>query len=325
MKLSKKSSLIAKSLIAAILLTWLTFHFDLGSALSLISQAQPALLIAALIPGIAQVIFDSHNSSLVMRVLGHGLSFRVALVYNIVGWFFSNFAPSTFGGDMFRAFQMSRVGVPVALAARCVLIVRLIAFLALNIVIIVGLPIINSYGPARGAEIALIGVLSVAIAGLVIVLSADRLLSIAPSLSSFIPTRFLGSLSRDFRHVLHSRQSPALIASAICVHLARAGIVYLLAKSLGSNITWIAVFAIIPAALLVAMIPVSLGSWGIREISFVYFLGIAGMPAEVALAVSLMFGAYRMMLGIPGAVVWLLAKPGSYEVVIGSQSSNHPN
>ena len=44
-----------------------------------------------------------------------------AFLYCLVGWFFSNVAPSTVGGDIFRGVQLSRVGTPVGAAVRVIL------------------------------------------------------------------------------------------------------------------------------------------------------------------------------------------------------------
>ena len=42
------------------------------------------------------------------------------------------------------------------------------------------------------------------------------------------------------------------------------------------DIPILTLFAFTPAALLITMLPISLGGWGVRELTFVYFLGTAG-------------------------------------------------
>ena len=53
--------------------------------------------------------------------------------------------------------------------------------------------------------------------------------------------------------------------------LFRVGALACLAAGLGLAISFETLFALIPAALLVAMVPISFGGWGVRELTFVYF------------------------------------------------------
>ena len=55
-----------------------------------------------------------------------------------------------------------------------------------------------------------------------------------------------------------------------------------------------------------AMLPISFGGWGVREIAFVYLLGAAGVSAEAALSLSIAFGLLRVLVGAIGGLTWLL-------------------
>ena len=64
--------------------------------------------------------------------------------------------------------------------------------------------------------------------------------------------------------------------------------------------------SLVYAALLVAMVPISFGGWGVRELTFVYFLGTAGVGAEAALSLSVAYGLLRIVVGAIGGVTWVL-------------------
>jgi len=54
----------------------------------------------------------------------------------------------------------------------------------------------------------------------------------------------------------------------------------------------------------VAAIPVTPGGLGSREAACVLMLGRFGVPAETALATSLLIYAWLLLIGLSGAVIW---------------------
>ena len=67
-------------------------------------------------------------------------------------------------------------------------------------------------------------------------------------------------------------------------------------------------------SVVIAMVPVSFGGWGVRELSFVYLLGTAGVPAEAALSLSITFGLLRMIIGAVGGLIWVGMSDHHYRV-----------
>ena len=60
--------------------------------------------------------------------------------------------------------------------------------------------------------------------------------------------------------------------------------------------------------ILITLLPISIAGLGVRELGFVYLFGQAGMPAEVALPLSLMLRLLYMLLATPGA--WFYIRRG---------------
>jgi uncharacterized membrane protein YbhN (UPF0104 family) len=56
---------------------------------------------------------------------------------------------------------------------------------------------------------------------------------------------------------------------------------------------------------LIQLLPVSLAGWGVREVVLVVALGSFGVPAEEALATSVLLGLCTILVGLPGGLVWL--------------------
>jgi uncharacterized membrane protein YbhN (UPF0104 family) len=87
-----------------------------------------------------------------------------------------------------------------------------------------------------------------------------------------------------------------------------------LATGLGLPIPITTLFAFVPVALLTAMVPISFAGWGVRELSFVYFLGSAGVSAEAALSLSIAFGLLRVLIGAIGGLTWVVLNDHHYRV-----------
>src|SRR5439155_17535090 len=113
--------LAIKCLVTAALL-WLAFRkVDLGAVTAVLSGLNPLWAAAALLLVSLIILSDAMLLSGVLHMFERRVLFATALLYSIVGWFFSNVAPSTIGGDIFRGVQLSRVGMPVGAAARLIL------------------------------------------------------------------------------------------------------------------------------------------------------------------------------------------------------------
>jgi glycosyltransferase 2 family protein len=72
-------------------------------------------------------------------------------------------------------------------------------------------------------------------------------------------------------------------------------------------------FILIPPVILLTAVPISISGWGVREGAMVACLGLAGVPSEKALSISLLLGAISVIIGVAGGVIWLTsAERGTY-------------
>jgi hypothetical protein len=303
-----------KCLVTAALL-WIAFRkVDVGAVSQALAHLDALWAIAALLLTSLIVVSDALLLSCVLRLFDRRIPYMTALLYSIVGWFFSNVAPSTVGGDIFRGVQLSRVGMPVGAAARLILSVRLLSFATLVLVMFAGFPIALGL-MANPRDELLLGFILAGGAG---ALAGVLLLAHFPRnarLEQWLLVRKFYTLSDDFRRLLTPTSLNAVgWLSAASQHLLRVGILGALAIGLRLDIPLATLFAFTPAALLIAMVPVSFGGWGVREVSFVYLLGTAAVSAEAALALSVTFGLLRVFVGAIGGIIWAVATDHHYRV-----------
>ncbi len=83
-------------------------------------------------------------------------------------------------------------------------------------------------------------------------------------------------------------------------------VVQLVARAIGLDVGLLECLALVPLALLVAMLLVSIGGWGVREGAFVAAFGLVGVPACDAFGLSVIFGLAVIVAELPGGLVWLL-------------------
>jgi hypothetical protein len=62
---------------------------------------------------------------------------------------------------------------------------------------------------------------------------------------------------------------------------------------------------IVAPVTLIQLLPISLTGWGVREAVLVVALASFGVPAEAALARSVLLGLCLIASGLPGGLIWL--------------------
>lgn len=58
--------------------------------------------------------------------------------------------------------------------------------------------------------------------------------------------------------------------------------------------------------MLLSMVPISLGGWGVREAAMVWLFGAVGIHSQEAVSISILFGLATTAAGLPGGLLWLL-------------------
>lgn len=312
-RMDGRAKLLIKCVVTTLLFWLIAEKVDLASMSALLRKAQPSWLAVSLGLVIVMTVFDALAFCIVMQIFGHRVRLAPSFLYSIVSWFFSNLAPSTLGGDIFRTVQMQRLGASLGTALRPILAARIMSFAALVPVILLGLPIALNRVDNEAERLTLTLIAGASVAALLAAYAGSRL---APRLAGLVSGTLSGrmmTLTEDFQRVNHAgRSTVSFWLLAVAQHIVRVAVLAALAASLQLGIPVATLFALTPAALLVAMVPISLGSWGLREAAFVVFLGGAGVAPEAALSLSIAFGLLRVAMGALGGLAWLATGRNHY-------------
>src|ERR1700730_7832687 len=221
----------------------------------------------------------------------------------LVGLFFNQVLPSGVGGDAVRAWRCHRLGLGVAAALRRLVLDRVSGYLVLVVLFAAGLPVLLRVLPERHQRYGVVLLFGAALCGWLPLFLMNYL---PQRLWRFRLVAELAALSREGRRLFaRPARSAAIVSlSAATVGLAILGVM-LVANSIGVDLPFLSWVAIVPPVTLIQLVPVSLAGWGVRELGFVVVLAGFGVPAEAALAASVLSGLCLIAVGLPGGLLWL--------------------
>ncbi len=222
-----------------------------------------------------------------------------------LGLFFNQVLPSNVGGDAARAYCLIREGSGIGDASVVVLLDRIFGMVGLVLLVIVGMPLSFEYISDGATRWGVIVVAVGAVCAIFFILVLDRLTARFRHLRV---VRGLTALSKQARRLLFSTNPGIpLVLFSVGVHLISVAAIAVLAIATGIEVNWLAFAMVVPLAILLTTVPVSVAGWGVREGVMVVGLGYAGIPAEQAVALSILFGLLLLVTALPGGFVWLLA------------------
>jgi len=299
---------LARLCVSAGLVWWLFSRFELSGIIASLQELSPLVwLIAVLMYLAAQVL-----SSIRWFILSDALSFpgpwRTYLVFYFVGMYFNLFLPTSVGGDVLKIHFLSRGEGRRLMAAWSVVGDRIFGLLAM---------VLLGAGAAVLSPHILPGhfVTALWIGGTVTVCGLLGLPFVQRILRGLRPT-----LAERLRGALVLWQMPrkilAVLALSFCLQALGMGAVALLGGGIGLEIPLIFYFASLPLINIATAIPISLSGVGVREGSFVYFLGLKGVQPEQALCLGILFFSIQVASSLLGGVAYALglhrrqARPG---------------
>jgi uncharacterized membrane protein YbhN (UPF0104 family) len=290
-------------LVTAGLLRALLARVDLSHARELLDHLSLPLLAAGAAASVATSPFGALRWHVVLAAETTSPGPWTLLKIVLVGLFFNQVLPSGVGGDAVRAWRCHRLGIGLAAAIRSLVLDRVSGYLVLVVFFAAGLPVLLRVLPEWHQRYGVVLLLAAALCGLCPLFLMDHL---PQRLLRFRLFAELAALSREGRRLF---ARPARSAAIVSLSAAATGLmilgVQLVANSLGVDLPFLSWAAIVPPVTLIQLVPVSLAGWGVREVGFVLVLAGFGIPAEAALAASLLVGLCLIAVGVPGGLLWL--------------------
>jgi uncharacterized protein (TIRG00374 family) len=302
--LRSPAALVLKAALSIGLVALLLSRSDVGRLWALARGANGAWIAGAIAAYAAMIAVSAWRWGRLLQAQGvQATTGRLAESF-LVATFFNNFLPSNIGGDVVRVTDTAGAAGSKTLAATVVLVDRGLGVIALGLIAAAGATLARSVGPV-GAPIVWGGLALFLALGLVVVLKPSAIAAVCAPLrrvkTEWVDIR-LGRLTgalerfRDRPAALALGFGGALVVQALLVAF-YAGV----ARSLSVPISLSDLAVVVPASLLVQMIPVSLNGLGVREATFGFYFRRLGLPLESALLVSLGGAGLVMAFSLVGA------------------------
>ena len=259
--------------------------------------------IACILLGLVNIIV-AYRFYRILQVQTIQLPFHRVLYLSFVGLFFNLFLPSALGGDVVKAYYISKESGLKLKSVASIVADRLLGLGATVLVALLALPwFIQQYSDSKVGTFVLL--IAAGFGGFILLFLNESLAKKFKFLTQLIPTQVGKRKISEFYYMLANyRHHPIIMGYCLILSLAVQGFVilvgFLTAQSLGVHIPFMIFLIVLPMASIAAMFP-SVGGLGVREASLIYFLSRYSSVSEAtafALAYDILIYGFGSFCGI---------------------------
>ena len=297
-----------KLLVTALAVWFVAARVDLAGAFDALARIDPLHTAAAGLCALVQIWLASLRFAVVTRLAGGQLNAANAARMTFIGGFFGQAFATFVSGDAMRIWLLARHGAGYRVAGNGVLLDRVFGIAALVVLIALGLPALLDILPSaemRASAVVVTAGFAALIGGFLLLgylidPARRRTLGVTAKLPWLLD--FAGAA----RHAIAVPAAAGLaLLLALAVQLLSVVAIDQLFRGMGVAVAATDSLLFVPLVMLIAMLPLSFAGWGLREGAMVVAFGLAGVAADVTLAVSIAFGLIILITSLPGLALWL--------------------
>ena len=305
---------VIKLSISVALIYWILRGTELGEIWSAINAANLPLVFVAFLLHFIGFYISALRWRLLLKTQGVKSSVPFLFQSYMVSIFFSNFLPSIVGGDAIRVYDSWRLSKSKANALSVVFIDRFLGLLALMLFALCGLLIVEQLTVSLPLLPLWVGggFLGMLLVIWTIFFPSSKLLSWLQrfplpgwkklhNILNKIITAFLGFKGQK-KTLLSSLWLSILLQTNVILHY------FLIGKALNFNVSLANFFLIIPLAIFIMMLPISINGIGLRESVFVFFFSAFGVVKSQAIAFAWLAYGLVILQGLLGGIVYALRR-----------------
>jgi uncharacterized protein (TIRG00374 family) len=300
----RRAVTLLKAVCSVLLLSLVLRSLDLGKLQELLKAVDLRFVALAALIVVSVPAINLPRWKALLEWLGYSLPRRALTRALFIGAFFNQVLPSSVGGDAWRIWFCMRAGVPFGGATSTILVERLAGLAVIFLLFGLVFPELLS----RVGDDPVHWVLWAMLAGCFAVGFAIALLraGAADRLQSFRPLRPLVEFGRTLAIVTASgRRAALLFVTALAGQLIGITALYAVSRGLGTSLSFIDCAVVFSPTVIAALVPITLGGWGLREGALVVLLKFYGVSGEQALLLSVLFSFSLLTGTLPGLALWL--------------------
>jgi len=272
-------------------LLWFLFaRVGISTVINTASQVHPAFYAASVILSIINIGLSAWKWKILLEIPGDRFSFVALWKYFYIAKFFNAFVPTSFGGDPIRMYYVYENHDAGAESVTSVVLDRVIGLF--SILLTSGIAAILAYRLLPWFITRT--VIAISVGGIGLMLAMSLLGPRIPLLESVIfqieKFRIDHRLEKFSRSLYGFRDNLRALVFALALSMLFRLILvlnnYVIAIGMGLDIRFVYFLVFIPIVELLLAIPISIQGFGVREVSYVYFFGLVGIPNELAFALG---------------------------------------
>jgi len=295
-------SALGKACITGLLLWWVLSRIDVGQLGTILSRLDVGAIASAAALLAAQSLIFAWRWHRIVRRLGGELPLSKSLLWILVGQFFNLALPTSVGGDALRIWALHRHGTATGVAFSSVAVERTTGVVILGLMVSVSVMLLP-INVTEGFFLTLVSIGPLLLVVLTLLAFADRVRLV------WLPgsvTVLVVQLARALRRVVATPSLLELVGLAVAASTVGLAAAYVVGHGLDIDLPFAAYVAFVGGASLLAVLPISVGGWGVREAGMVTLFATSGVAPEAALALSIVFGILPAVVALPGAMAWWL-------------------
>ena len=288
----------ARALVAVSVFGYILHSVDVSSVVTQLNPATAWAFVAGVLMLFGQLGLCAARWRLLFEPGSPRPGFADSYWAFIEGQFFNQALPSTVGGDAWRIVRLRAIGVSLRAAAASVFMDRASGAVGAAILAIIASAVLWHHGvdarltvPVCCLGVAVIGGMAMFVA----ILHLGRLPIRRLSRLQNAIAELQGSLVLDRRYL-------ASLGYSVTGHCVCGIALYVVARSIGIDLSPVLIVSVTVAVILILIIPISLGGWGLREAGFITLLAPLGVNSQDALLISILFGLMTLVSALPGGL-----------------------
>jgi hypothetical protein len=306
-KLKNKTFFALRIIITFLILYLIFLKIDFRNFSLTSSKIGSPYIVLAFLIYLSQFLISTAKWQKLVDFFKVKLKFNFYLKFNFISLFYATIMPGgLITGDLIKGYKIFKISKDRKIIINSILMDRITGFLGL-IVLIIFLLFVQSAKFPHHREMVLIAMILLLLIFTFLFFSQKIFNYLLKIIKKRLP-RLESLLEKISKAINTYSDNPTLLIFAvligILIYLTNTLCVYFVALAVGIHIPFINILAVnCLANFAVIVAPITFAGFGVREGSFVYFLGFVGVAKESALILSLLLGFIYLALSLVGGIL----------------------
>ncbi|HSR16459.1 MAG TPA: lysylphosphatidylglycerol synthase transmembrane domain-containing protein [Ignavibacteriaceae bacterium] len=308
--MKKKSILfIIKGVVSISLLSFIILNINWDEVVKNLRAANYLLLIIVFALNIIERAELTYKWNLLIWVRGINVSFGRLFLINAIGGFWGLFLPSSLGTDVVRGYYLIKNNSARSVSVSSIFVDRILGIFSLLLLVTISLLLTGDLIPETSIKIYVF-ILFIAIILFFYFFQKDETAKLLKKILAKIKYKKITEIiSKLHFSILEYKKYPKTLLLSflitLLVQMTRVLTYFCIALAFNISVPIVYFFLFIPIIMLVIMLPVSIGGFGVREGTFIAFFTLVGMSINNAVIISFTNSFVNTLITLLGGIVYL--------------------